>query len=60
MVTTALNGLVSDGYLEVFDRQDTLELERMGNKIGRMEFYANADAVRTDRKRQLMKRHVVS
>jgi tellurite resistance protein len=60
VVTTALNGLVRDGYLEVFDRQNTLELERMGNKIGRMKFYANADAVRTDRERQLMKRHVVS
>ena len=59
VVTTALNGLVRDGYLEVFDRQNTLELERMGNKIGRMKFYANADAVRTDPERQLMKTHVV-
>ena len=58
VVTTALNGLVKDEYLEVFDRQNTPELKRMGNKIGRMRFYANADAVRTERGRQLMKKHV--
>ncbi len=60
VVTAALNGLVSDGYLEVFDGKNTLGLEQMGNKIGRMKFYANTDAIRTDRERQLMKKHVVS
>ena len=59
VITTALDGLVRDGYLEVFDRQNTPELKLMGNKIGRMKFYANADAVRTERGRQLMKKHVV-
>ena len=53
MVTAALDGLAGDGYLEVFDRQNTPDLEQMGNRI------ANAGAVGTDRERQLMKKHVV-
>lgn len=60
VVTTALNRLVRDRYPEVFDRKNMLELEQIDNKIGRMKFYANANAVRTDRGRQLMKKHVVS
>ena len=59
VVTAALAELVKDGYLVMFNKQNTPELERMGNKIGRMKFYANADTVRTGRGRQLMKKHVV-
>lgn len=60
VVTAALDGLVDDGYLAVFNKKNTPELEMMGNRIGRMKFYANADTVRTDRGRRLMKKHVVS
>lgn len=59
IITAALDRLVKEEYLVVFDRQNTPELGRM-DKISGMKFYANADAVRTDRGYGQMKKHVVS
>lgn len=59
IVTDALNGLVTDGYLEVFDKRNTPELKRL-DKISGMKFYANADAVKTDAEYEKMKKRVVN
>lgn len=60
VITAALAELVKDGYLVMFNKQNTPELKQMGNKIDNAKFYANADVVRTDRGRQLVKRHMVN
>ena len=59
IVKYALNSLVEDGYLVVFDKQNTPELGQY-DKISGIKFYANTAAVKTDSGYEKMKKHVIN
>ena len=58
VVKDALEELVDEGYLTVFDRERVPDLADL-SRVQTLKFYANADAVKTAREEAIMKTHVL-
>lgn len=58
VVKDALEELVGEGYLTVFDRERVPDLADLSH-VQTLKFYANADAVKTVRDETVMKTHVL-
>lgn len=58
VVKDALEELVDEGYLTVFDRERVPDLADLSH-VQTLKFYANADAVKTVRDEAIMKTHVL-
>lgn len=59
VVARALENLVEEKYLVIFDKSNVPELRKMGG-ISDIKFYANSKAVKTKLGRDRMRRHVVN
>ena len=58
VVKDALEELVDEGYLTVFDRERVPDLADLSH-VQALKFYANADAIKTVRDEAIMKTHVL-